>query len=113
MQQIVDLLKTKSLDEINQILVSLGVEKLKDQSELDNLRKDETQLRIKALEIKLAMIKEDVITTMIKENQKEFDDILEEEGNKNSVSLKQIKGYGNFKLVEAQILNYDTTTIRR
>lgn len=104
MQQIFDLLKTKSLDEINQILVSLGVEKLKDQSELDNLRKDETQLRIKALEIKLAMIKEDVITAMIKENQKEFDDILEEEGNKNSVSLKQIKGYGNFKLVEAQIL---------
>jgi protein phosphatase len=93
MQQIVDLLKTKSLDEINQILVSLGVEKLKDQSELDNLRKDENQLRIKALEIELARIKEDVITAMIEENQEEFEQIWREEESKLSQSDKQKLAY--------------------
>jgi hypothetical protein len=89
MQQIVDLLKTKSLDEINQILVSLGVEKLKDQSELDNLRKDETQLRIKALEIVLARIKENVINAIIKGNQEEFEQIWREEESKLSQSDRQ------------------------
>jgi hypothetical protein len=111
MQQIVDLLETKSLDEINQILdeinqisVSLRVEKLKDQTELDNLRKDETQLRRKALDIVLARINGNVINAIIKGNQEEFEQIWREEESKLSQSDRQkLAHYQELKQREDEI----------